>query len=604
MNGLTASSKMPKRLNVAHIGGRVIVLLWCLLGGVHVLHAGLFEKTHEQINAGNYSQALPLLMKLTDKQPNDFAVSYLWAVYYANTDNAAQHTDSAYYYISRSFRQYYKGTSGNDKRSYAFAGIRPYTMQALKQDIHQLAFETADSIGTVESWEHFISYYTDAPQKDLAIERRNQRAYKMAIGIATFESFKDFMDKYPNASQIPEAKKLYESLLYKDLTKDGTWQAYKKFIDKYPDSPYVEEAQEKYDVLLYADMTKDGRAVSYANFVAIYPNSPFVKEAERKVYDLLAPQRNVSGLIQLIRRYPDNPYVPEAWDILYDKLNVSRNAKELTRFIEDFPDYPDKRKLKRDLRLSKKELEMVESANGEVFGYIDVATGDTALAAIYYDAFDFSEGLAAVAFKPCDDNCMYGYIDKEGYIAIQAQFTEAGAFNNGLALVAMGNCLEDKCRWGFINRRGEAVIGVKYEEAFPFSEGLALCRLNGLYGFVDKNGNTIIPFRFEDAQDFSYGMAAVELNGLWGFINGQGKLVIGYGFTGAGEFVEGMAPVADADGKWGYIDAKGQWLIEPRFSFANAFEDGKAKVLVKTNNQGFMVDTEKVIDKTGNFIED
>jgi hypothetical protein len=91
---------------------------------------------------------------------------------------------------------------------------------------------------------------------------------------------------------------------------------------------------------------------------------------------------------------------------------------------------------------------------------------------------------------------------------------------------------------------------------------------------------------------------------LWGFIDVNGNYLIPPQFSKAGSFAEGIAPAADNTGLWGYIDIAGKWLITPKFHFANSFESGKAIVLVKEKNKkGIEITLEKIIDKTGAFIE-
>src|SRR6218665_1301018 len=60
----------------------------------------------------------------------------------------------------------------------------------------------------------------------------------------------------------------------------------------------------------------------------------------------------------------------------------------------------------------------------------------------------------------------YGYIDKNGKIAISPQFESAGDFHQGLARIRLDN------KWGFINKNGEIAIEPQFDYAWDFHEGL------------------------------------------------------------------------------------------------------------------------------------
>ena len=65
----------------------------------------------------------------------------------------------------------------------------------------------------------------------------------------------------------------------------------------------------------------------------------------------------------------------------------------------------------------------------------------------------------------------FQYIDKEGKIVINPQFSEATIFRNGLALVRTSG---DEPKWGFISEDGKFAITANYKSATVFSDDLAL----------------------------------------------------------------------------------------------------------------------------------
>ena len=61
-------------------------------------------------------------------------------------------------------------------------------------------------------------------------------------------------------------------------------------------------------------------------------------------------------------------------------------------------------------------------------------------------AGDFSDGLA-----PVQVGDRWGYIDKNGKVAISPQFNDARGFSSGLAPVGIGT------NWGYIDKSGKFV---------------------------------------------------------------------------------------------------------------------------------------------------
>lgn len=119
----------------------------------------------------------------------------------------------------------------------------------------------------------------------------------------------------------------------------------------------------------------------------------------------------------------------------------------------------------------------------------------------------------------------YGYLNKEGVIALHIDYLEAEPFSEGLAVV----CKDDNYKYEFINTKGEVAFTQNYDSIGSFSEGLAPVRRGGVggkEGFIDKKGNIKIPLTYQDARPFSDGLAAVKQNDLWGFIDKNNKWVI------------------------------------------------------------------------------
>ena len=77
-------------------------------------------------------------------------------------------------------------------------------------------------------------------------------------------------------------------------------------------------------------------------------------------------------------------------------------------------------------------------------------------------------------------------------------------------------CIDGK--WGFVNTEGTIVIEPQYTEAKSFSNGLAGVANNGMWGYINTDNVYRIPQQFTDCKPFSNGIAAVQENGVWNYI--------------------------------------------------------------------------------------
>jgi hypothetical protein len=210
----------------------------------------------------------------------------------------------------------------------------------------------------------------------------------------------------------------------------------------------------------------------------------------------------------------------------------------------------------------------------------------------------FSEGLARVTIssrwaKKPKNGCLYyryyyGYIDKSGKVVIRGDFSGAGDFSEGLAVIEQGGGAlsvlsggPDRYidgRKGYINKKGKIVIKPKYASVSSFSEGLvAVRKKKGKWGYINQKGKTVIKFKFDMAKPFYCGLASIKMGNKYGFIDKNGNYVVEPKFEDSLHFSQGYAAVK-LNGKWGYINEKGEYLIEPKFKSARTFSEGFAIV--------------------------
>ena len=114
-----------------------------------------------------------------------------------------------------------------------------------------------------------------------------------------------------------------------------------------------------------------------------------------------------------------------------------------------------------------------------IFGYMD-GRGNVVIEAQFSRARPFIEGLAAVGMLNEEGVFLSGYIDKEGAIIIPPLYFSSGDFQDGIARVSILNGEEDQ--WFFINRSGEHINETGFNLARNFSEEYAAVMI---YGYFD-----------------------------------------------------------------------------------------------------------------------
>lgn len=219
---------------------------------------------------------------------------------------------------------------------------------------------------------------------------------------------------------------------------------------------------------------------------------------------------------------------------------------------------------------------------------------------------------------PINEQGKYGYIDREGNIAISARFDSAGLFKEGFARVKVGEL------WGFVNAVGKLAIAPSYEHASDFREGAARVMRDRKFGFVDRNGRIIVPPIYSDAGKFSEGLARVKLAGEWRYVDKKGRQAFRADYDHVGDFSCGYAQVArhfpEKDTKVGFIDKKGQLLAKAWFRYAEPFSECIAVVsnsdsiitsiepnglsfdFFEANNDPNIINRFDVIDQTGSTV--
>lgn len=187
----------------------------------------------------------------------------------------------------------------------------------------------------------------------------------------------------------------------------------------------------------------------------------------------------------------------------------------------------------------------------------------------------FQEGLAAVFVGTADgESAAWGYIDKQGGMAIAPAYSDARSFQNGLAAVSRGDS------WGYIDSRGHWAIPPRFSDATGFNaEGTALAEEDGRDVLIDRQGKVLKTFPLgtrTSGFDPGQKLAAMEIPTPPRLVNmTTGKpAALPEGVMALAAPTSGQLPAQTRDsrygGWWGLLDKSGAWAIDPQTLRSNA----------------------------------
>jgi hypothetical protein len=241
--------------------------------------------------------------------------------------------------------------------------------------------------------------------------------------------------------------------------------------------------------------------------------------------------------------------------------------------------------------------------DGKGLGYID-RSGRFVVEPRYPHAEDFCEERAVVG-----ELRKRGYIDLDGKEIVRPRFRYARPFADGMALVA-DHDEHETGGFGFVDREGKVAIPLALERAGVFHKGYAIASRGGLWGFLDRSGEFLFPPRFTYCGWLVDDRGIAQLDGKWGLVDGRGDVVMPHEhsklymhhewfvsdqgdhsvffdrngqevfrvrFTVFGELRDDhMTAATGHGGPFGYVHRSGRVVSEARFRLAAPFSRGLA----------------------------
>jgi len=433
--------------------------------------------------------------------------------------------------------------------------------------------------GTKSDQKEMLRYGINLQKITAHLKNIEKNAFEEIIVSKDTSRLNHYIKRYSLSTYVPEAVRIRDSLAYESVVRINTAEAYKNYISTYPSSAYLFEARERFQHSLYIEHTAAKSLAAYENFIRQFPESPYKKNAEEELYKLnINDSSDINEYYSFVKKYPDNSFSDEAWQNIYSlhMLNFHENA--FREFIAKYPEYPYMDRLKEDYLLAGTTL--VPVIQDSLWGYIDT-NGEIKVDAKYQYADYFYENMAIVGL-----NGKLGYITKSGEEVIPPFYDDAERFHNNLAIV------KEHGKAGVVDRNGKMPVSLRYEEISDFENGVAVCFDGNYYGYIDKKGKVIIPFKFDGAGDFRDNVAICEVNGSYGLINLNGDTLLLFEFEGI-EHIGSNRLRIRRDEMTGLASVRGEIFVSPYYDEIGNFSSNRA--LVKRKGRIGFIDTTGII---------
>jgi hypothetical protein len=195
---------------------------------------------------------------------------------------------------------------------------------------------------------------------------------------------------------------------------------------------------------------------------------------------------------------------------------------------------------------------------------------------------------------------------------VYEEYEFVGDFHEGLAVVSKETKNEYEFIWGHINTEGDLVTKLNYTSAGRFSDGMAVVseektvkedgveRKETVYGYVNNEGEEVIKPEYEKAGEFGDGLAVVTKDEKTIIIDKTGKEVYtlskDYNISDDAKYYDGLIPakkyMKDGD-KWGYLDKEGNEATEFVYDEADSFDEKLGYAHVVLHGHQVFIDTKE-----------
>ena len=257
------------------------------------------------IENAEFDKAEKKIMNAYAKDSTDIMICYAAYRLYISKESSIYDLEKAYSFLMRSTTGY-NSLDDKEREKLTKKNLTKNVLKADMQKTVNLGLEVAIAVNTLDSYNHFLDFYSKGMtqyQRIDACNGRNALEFNEAKRINTIESYQRFIDLRPNSREIYEAELLRNELAYKQVEAENTISAYESFVRKYPrakETPHVKEIL--YD-LAYDEAKNLNTENSYRVYANKYPDSPYAKSAEEQANSMQFARETKKGDWESYKNY-------------------------------------------------------------------------------------------------------------------------------------------------------------------------------------------------------------------------------------------------------------------------------------------------------------
>lgn len=384
------------------------------------------------------------------------------------------------------------------------------------------------------------------------------------------------------ATQVPYAVFLRDSCAFEYAVAEHSSEHMKAFMEKYPVSAFESRAMDLFHRFQFEEETVNGGERDYVEFMNNFPENPYTIEAERAVFNMYEQMNTIKDFEHYISKYPNSIHVDQAWVKLYRLFIRENGLAQLNYFKTLYPNYPFLDQLETEINLLRTQL--YAFVQEEQWGFMD-HQGQVIIEPQFTFVDDFSQGRAAVYQKG-----NYGFIDPSGRWVVEPQFSAVLPFHFNMSVV-----YDDDGNAGLINLFGEWIVKPqyddiiivndekvwiiqddqaalfklksmqispkKYDEFLSCPNGLVIVFDGEIYAVINKNEEVLFSYN-EEILPFG-DLFLVSQNDSMAIVDENNKPILPFDeYTFSGYNKNGLTAF-ELNGKLGYVNAEGEIHIEP-----------------------------------------
>ena len=319
----------------------MLLLLFCTLSFSQA------TKGIKLIEKGAYDEAFQALQPDLSNEKYAPLAQFGLGMLYSTAGYSGYDLNQAYEYTlaaEKSFRKLdYKLKKRLNKK------INTTLIKNQKKAIAIAAFNKAEEINTLDSWNHFLNTYQKPGykyQKNAAIAR-NELAFQKAQAAYNYQAFAALIDNYGSSfsSRSPALYKEVQLNLFNLYIQENSWDSLAVFSSRYPENYLIKNGVSQQ--LEQISATND--VVALNDFAYTYRNTAF----NQRGIDSLAVKLKHHGSYETCRAFlenhPNHPQIDGVWQGLYfNYLRNNSSYSDLEQFERMFPGFPFQTRLEND----------------------------------------------------------------------------------------------------------------------------------------------------------------------------------------------------------------------------------------------------------------